>query len=99
MTEADAAEMLLFGRPDCARLFVSDIMLSSDAGIADLAPSQGAERDMLRLDDELAGLIEAADVPVAQDKMHSPKPDAVSLVPGELSTAHHQSAAVYSPRC
>ena len=68
-------------------------MLSLNAGPAGLAPSQGAEHIMLHLDDELAGLIEAADVPAGQDKIHSTQPDAVSLVPGEPSGVHNKSAA------
>ena len=45
-----------------------------------------AERDMLHLDDELAGLLEAADMPAAQDKMHSTKPESASSAPGEQLT-------------
>ena len=39
---------------------------------------------MLHLDDELAGLVEAADMPADQDGAHSTKPEPASLVPGEL---------------
>ena len=73
----------------------ASVMLSLDAGPAGLALSQGAEHIMLHLDDELAGLIEAADVPAGQDKIHSTQPDAVSLVPGEPSGVHYKSAAGY----
>ena len=65
-------------------------MLSLDAGLAGLAPSQGAEHVMLHLDDELAGLVEAADVPAGQDGTPSRQPDVVSLVPGEPSGVHKQ---------
>lgn len=51
--------------------------------MAGLAPSESAEHVMLRLDDELAGLLEAAEVPADQDKSHSSQPDAVTPVLGE----------------
>ena len=70
--------------PSCAHVSAGTL-LSSDAGIAGLAPSKGAERVMLCLDDELAGLIEAADMPADQHGTHTTQPDAVSLVPGEIS--------------
>ena len=41
------------------------------------------ERDMLRLDDELAGLMEAADTPAGQDASHPTKPEPASSLPGE----------------
>lgn len=63
-------------------------MLNLDAG---MAPSGDAEHAMLRLDDEIAGLIEAAEVPAVQHGTHSS--DAVSTVPGELPTLHSMSAA------
>ena len=54
---------------------------------------QVSEHDMLRLDDEMAGLIEAADASAGQDETHSMKPVATSSVPGELAGAHVMSAA------
>ena len=47
------------------------------------ADDEPAERDMLHLDDELAGLIAAADMPADQAGAHSTKPGAASSVPGE----------------
>ena len=41
-------------------------------------------RDMLHLDDELAGLIEAADMPADQHGVLSTKPEPASTVPGEI---------------
>ena len=38
---------------------------------------------MLHLDDELAGLVEAADMPAGQDGGHTTKPEPTSSVPGE----------------
>ena len=70
------------------------VLVSLAAGIVDLAPSEGAEHVMLCLDDEMAGLIEAADVPVGQDKSHSPQPGA--QLPAEVPSAQSKSAAVYS---
>lgn len=52
-----------------------------------LAPSGDAEGGMLRLDDEIAGLVEAADVPVAPDSAHSTVPEAVLSVPGAYTIA------------
>ena len=45
---------------------------------------------MLRLEDELAGLIEAAAMPADQHGGHSS--DAVSPVPGEITVAHNTPA-------
>ena len=70
------------------------VLVSLPAGIVDLAPSEGAEHVMLCLDDEMAGLIEAADVPAGQDKSHSPQPGA--QLPAEVPSAQSKSAAVYS---
>ena len=53
-----------------------------------------AERDMLHLDDELAGLLEAADMPAAQAGPHPTKPEPASPVPGEVWAAFSKSAAV-----
>ena len=52
---------------------------------------------MLHLDDELAGLIEAADTPAGQDKMHSPQPGA--LLPAEVPSVQSKSATVYFAIC
>ena len=45
-------------------------------------------RDMLHLDDELTGLLEAADMPADQNRTHITKPEAASSVPGEVSVLH-----------
>ena len=42
-----------------------------------------AEHVMLHLDDELAGLIEAADMPADQHGTHTTKPEPASQVAGE----------------
>ena len=52
--------------------------------------------DMLHLDDELAGLIEAADPSAAQAETHPIKPGPASAVLGELALAHMMSAAAVS---
>ena len=49
------------------------------------ADDKPGERDMLHLDDEMAGLIEAADTPVDGRAVHSARPEASSSVPGESS--------------
>ena len=49
------------------------------------ADDEPGERDMLHLDDELVGLLEAADMPADQDGTHTTKPERVSPVPGEDS--------------
>ena len=54
------------------------------------ADDQPAERDMLHLDDELAGLIEAADMPADQHGAHTTKPEPTSSVPGEDSVEQSQ---------
>ena len=61
-------------------------MLDLDAGMTGLIPFEKAEhpRVMLHLDDELAALIEAADIPADQAAAHSTKPEAVSPEPGEV---------------
>ena len=51
---------------------------------------------MLHLDDELAGLLEAADMPADKGKMHTTKPQASSTVSGELLAAFSKSAAAVS---
>ena len=56
------------------------------AEMAGLAPSGDdalAEHAMLDLDDEIAGLVEAAAVPAGQDGAHSTKPEPTSAVPGK----------------
>ena len=52
------------------------------------------ERDMLHLDDELAGLIEAADTPAGQAGAHSTKPEPALSVAGEDSVEPNQKFAV-----
>ena len=50
-----------------------------------IPPTSGEprERGMLRLDDELAGLTEAAEVPAPKADTHGMKPKPASSVPGE----------------
>ena len=60
------------------------------------ANDEPGERAMLHLDEELAGLIEAADPAAAQAETHSIKPGPASAVPGELALAHMMSAAAVS---
>ena len=58
-------------------------------------PPAGAgpnERDMLHLDDELAGLVEAADMPAAQAGAHPIQREPASSVPGEVHAAFIKSA-------
>ena len=62
------------------------------------ADDEPAERDMLRLHDELAGLIAAADMPADQDRTHITKPRATVSAPGELEAAFSRSAAAVSIR-
>ena len=50
------------------------------------ADDKPSEHDMLRLDDELAGLMEAADMPADQHGAHSTRPEPVSPMPGEIFT-------------
>ena len=57
-------------------------MLDLHAGIAGLALPEDAKHGMLHLDDEIAGLIEAADMAADQAGPHSTKPEPVSPVPG-----------------
>ena len=88
-TEADEANMLPFA--DEAEQSDSDQTWHSLLWIppSDVEP---AERDMLHLDDELAGLVEAADTPAGQDGTHSTKPEPAVSVPGELLIVHSKSA-------
>ena len=57
------------------------------------------ERDMLRVDDELAGLIEAADTPADQHGAHTTRPEAASSVPGWSSLVHSKMAALLALCC
>ena len=90
-TEADEANMLPF----------ADEAEQADAeqswpGLFWLPPAEKepSARDMLHLDDELAGLIEAADTPADSHGTRSTKPAPVVSVPGEVLAAHSKSAAV-----
>ena len=47
------------------------------------ADDQPGERDMLHLDDEVAGLVEAADMAADQAGAHPTKAEPASTVPGE----------------
>ena len=58
------------------------------------ADDEPGRRAMLHLDDELAGLLEAADTPANQAGMHNTKPEPVVSVAGEVLAAHSKSAAV-----
>ena len=69
----------------------ADVLLNLDAGLAGLAPSGDAEHVMLRLDDEMAGLVEAAEVPADSHGTHSS--DAVSPMPGQSPALHSIPAA------
>ena len=53
---------------------------------AGLVAPEDAERAMLHLDDEIAGLLEAADMPAGQDRTHTTKPEPASPVAGQLHT-------------
>lgn len=56
-----------------------------DAETAGLVPSEDTEpagHVMLHLNDEIAGLIEAADIPADRAGAHSTKPEPATLVPG-----------------
>ena len=57
------------------------------------------ERDMLHLDDELAGLVEAADMSADQHVAHSAKPEAASSVPGDSFVVHGNLAATVLAMC
>ena len=56
-------------------------------GLFWLPPAEMSKRDMLALDDELAGLMEAAEVPADQHGAHTTQPQPASSVPGEASLA------------
>ena len=72
----------------------TDTILALDAEAAGLAPSTNAGHDMLHLDDELAGLVEAADMAAAQAGAHPTKPEPASPVPGEVSVVLCNISAV-----
>ena len=77
-------------------------MLNLGAGMAILAPSEDAEHGMLCLDDEIAGLLEAAAMPAAPDSAHSTQPEPASSVPGASNIALsllccHPSALLATP--
>ena len=58
------------------------------------ADNEPGVRDMLHLDDELAGLIEAADMPADQHGAHVRKPEPTSSVQGEGSVEQRKPFAV-----
>ena len=76
----------------------ADVTLALDAGMSSVVPSEEAEHVMLRLDDELAGLIEAADTPADQAGAHSTKPEPLSPLPGEVLATHSMSANAQSAK-
>ena len=86
--------MAAFIEADTAGAHVAEQSDSQQTGLgyAGLAAPEDAERDMLHLDDELAGLIEAADTPAGQAGPQSTKPEIVSLMAGEAAFAHSLSA-------
>ena len=57
---------------------------------------ESGEHVMLQLDDELAGLLEAADTPAAQARMHPTKSEPASSVPGEDPVTQSLSAVALS---
>ena len=61
-----------------------NVVLDLNAGMAGLALPEEAKQKMLHVDDEIAGLIEAADMPADQAGAHRTKPELVSPVAGEL---------------
>ena len=63
------------------------------------AIDEPGERDMLHLDDELAGLVAAADLSADQHVTHSAKPEPASPVPGESSVVHSKLAAALTVLC
>ena len=67
------------------------VLLSCCILYAGMPSSEDAEHVMLCLDDEIAGLVEAADVPADQHGAHSS--DAVSPVPGGIAALHSMCAA------
>ena len=63
------------------------------AGSVPVAKQRGSEQNiMLHLDDEIAGLVEAADMPAAQAGAHTTKPEPASPVAGELPGVHSSLA-------
>ena len=85
---ADASKVSV---PEAASMAKQNGSYRSDPSHAEVS-----EGDMLRLDDELAGLIEAADMPAGQAGVHPTKPEPTSSVPGELAVALMVSAAVHN---
>ena len=79
--------------PSCSDVS-TDVLLDLDAETAGWASSEDAEHVMLHLNDEIAGLIEAADMPAAQAGAHSTKPETASLVPGKNSVVVCMASAV-----
>lgn len=69
------------------------VVLHLHAGMTGLIPAENAESGMLRLDDEVAGLIEAADMPADQAGANAPKPEPVPPMPGEAQFMHSMFAA------
>ena len=63
----------------------ADVVLDLHAGIAGLALPEDTKHGMLHLDDEIAGLIEAADTAADQAGAPSAKPEPAASVPGEGS--------------
>ena len=82
--------------PSCAHVCAhvnADVVLHLHAGMTGLIPAENAESDMLRLDDEVAGLIEAADMPADQAGANAPKAELVPPMPGEAPFMHSMAAA------
>ena len=79
-TKADVADML----PPVDEAEQGDVE-QSWPGLFWLPPAddEPGERDMLDLDDELAGLLEAADTPADQARTHITKPEPVVSVAGD----------------
>ena len=84
-TKADGADML-----PCVDEAEQSDMGQSWPGLFWLPPADNGRdpRDMLHLDEELAGLVEAADTPADQDRTHSTKPEAASSVAGGGALAY-----------
>ena len=80
-TEAEDVDIL----PCADEAEQTDVEQQSWPGLFWLPPADDGpnERKLLRLDDELAGLIEAADTPADQAGTHSTKPEPIISVPGE----------------
>ena len=59
-----------------------------------MAPSEDAEHGMLHLDDEIAGLVEAADMPADHSGAHTMKPEPASSVAGKGSVVLDMGSTV-----